>query len=499
MSFFTRQRWILLLAALMVIAIPGISYAQLDVRGRAIETLTNGVMKELDKKFTEMVAKEALSAAVKARIVKDLSEMSRPMVKNFIDGAASGRLPNVTQVVNSVMTDITPRAKELVTASLKEEMTGSLTQAVGGQSPTAAGALSDMTPSGQNTSTPAVNIADIQGVAFPFIGSTPVTEITETAQYMGTITWSPAVSGTFALNTKYTATITLTPKTGYSFERVAANFFKVSGAESVSNNAGSGVITAVFPATMTVSIPSISGVKVPVTGAHPVKTIPENLQYKGTVTWSPEVLGPFVVDTKYTATITLTPKNGYTLEGIGDNFFSVLGAETVSNNANAGVIIAEFPPTKEIKTIHQEDKKLWSIGASVGSSFAAPLIIGTVHGTLAPFNSLFIDIGADAGYGIRSDDVDYYSLYPFVNFALFVPFPRLSTGKRGGWYAGAGFGAMIASYTFETAGKIGNTTFAMNIVTGFNLFNMIDLSYTVRTDFKSVNNKLSVGYVYRFN
>jgi len=142
MSFFTRQRWILLLAALMVIAIPGISYAQLDVRGRAVETLTNGVMKELDKKFTEMVAKEALSAAVKAKIVKDLSEMSRPMVKNFIDGAASGRLPNVTQVVNSVMTDITPRAKELVTASLKEEMTGSLTQAVGGQSPTAAGAPS---------------------------------------------------------------------------------------------------------------------------------------------------------------------------------------------------------------------------------------------------------------------------------------------------------------------------------------------------------------------
>jgi hypothetical protein len=81
MSFFTRQRWVLLLAALIAIAAPGVTYAQLDLKGKAVETLTNGVMKELDKKFTEMIAKEALSAAVKANIVKNLSEMSRPIEK----------------------------------------------------------------------------------------------------------------------------------------------------------------------------------------------------------------------------------------------------------------------------------------------------------------------------------------------------------------------------------------------------------------------------------
>jgi len=141
MSFFKRQRLVLLLAAVITIAIPGISYAQLDLKGKAIETLTNGVMKELDKKFAEMVAKEALSAAVKANIVKNLSEMSRPVVKNIIDGAASGKLPNVAEVVNSVIRDITPRVQELVTVALTDGGAGSVAQ-VAGQAPITASALS---------------------------------------------------------------------------------------------------------------------------------------------------------------------------------------------------------------------------------------------------------------------------------------------------------------------------------------------------------------------
>jgi hypothetical protein len=104
----------------LTIAIPGISYAQLDLKGKAVETLTNGVMKELDKKFAEMISKEALSAAVKTNIVKNLSEMSRPIVKKFIDGAASGKLPSQAELVNSIMKDITPRVQELVKVALTD-------------------------------------------------------------------------------------------------------------------------------------------------------------------------------------------------------------------------------------------------------------------------------------------------------------------------------------------------------------------------------------------
>jgi len=317
-----------------------------------------------------------------------------------------------------------------------------------------------------------INISAIQGVTVPSKGGTPVTTITENAQYSGTVTWSPN-HPTFAASTVYTATITLTPKTGYKLQGVAANFFTVEGATSVSNAANSGVITVVFPFTANaegtrsitidmydsygdgwddngalrinvngvdiannvrvqsgstntytfnvttgdvvqvywvagsyqsensfivyytdtppnpvfnqsswnginalvyklkgtmdgisggtllgsftvgnsggntdqiIDIATIQGINIPITGAVPVISIAENAQYSGTVTWSPNH-STFAAITQYTATITLTPKTGYTLQGITENFFTVEGAIPVSNAANSGIITAVFPKT----------------------------------------------------------------------------------------------------------------------------------------------------------
>jgi formylglycine-generating enzyme required for sulfatase activity len=92
-----------------------------------------------------------------------------------------------------------------------------------------------------------VNIAAIAGVTAPVTGAAPVTAITETAQYTGSIVWNGAPAE-FAAFTAYTATITLTAKSGYTLQGVGANFFTVAGA-TATNQANSGVITAVFPAT----------------------------------------------------------------------------------------------------------------------------------------------------------------------------------------------------------------------------------------------------------
>lgn len=95
-----------------------------------------------------------------------------------------------------------------------------------------------------------VTSAVIDGVTAPVVGETPVTAIANGEQFTGTVTWSPdLVNGKFGPQTVYTATITLTPKVGYKLDGVAANFFTVAGATSVSNGANSGVVTAVFPAT----------------------------------------------------------------------------------------------------------------------------------------------------------------------------------------------------------------------------------------------------------
>jgi parallel beta-helix repeat protein len=195
-----------------------------------------------------------------------------------------------------------------------------------------------------------INFRAIPGVTVPVAGATPVTAITETAQYTGTVTWSPAlVNGRFAHSTAYTATITLTAKSSFTLTGVAANFFTVAGA-TATNTAGSGVVTAVFPATApapdtVISIATIPGVTTPVAGATPVTTITETAQYTGTVTWSPALVnGKFAHGTAYTATIMLAPKTGFTLTGVSANFFTVAGA-VYSNPVNSGVITAVFPAT----------------------------------------------------------------------------------------------------------------------------------------------------------
>ncbi|MGE4273710.1 MAG: cell wall-binding repeat-containing protein [Desulfitobacterium sp.] len=189
----------------------------------------------------------------------------------------------------------------------------------------------------------------ISGIEIPVTGGIPVITISETEQYTGTVTWTPNDS-TFLGSKVYTATITLTPKAGYTLTGVPANFFTVAGAMAI-NEANSGVITAVFPETSPapISIGAISGIESPVTGGTPVSSISDTSEYTGTVTWSPND-STFLGSKVYTATITVTPKAGYTLTGVPANFFTVAGA-TATNAANSGVIKAIFPETDEAPTV----------------------------------------------------------------------------------------------------------------------------------------------------
>jgi uncharacterized repeat protein (TIGR02543 family) len=111
------------------------------------------------------------------------------------------------------------------------------------------------------TLTPAkISIAAISGVTAPATGATPVTAITSTGEYTGTVSWAETLTSAskFATASIYTATITLTAATGFSLSGVTVNFFTVAGATSVTNTAGSGVITAVFPATGGAVTPTFS-------------------------------------------------------------------------------------------------------------------------------------------------------------------------------------------------------------------------------------------------
>jgi hypothetical protein len=104
----------------------------------------------------------------------------------------------------------------------------------------------------------------------------------------------------------------------------------------------------------------------------------------------------------------------------------------------------------------------------------------------------FLEIGFDFGIISGVADVDYYSLYPYAHYAFFLPF-----AKSGGWYIGAGGGYMIAELNYPE-GRVSKNIFAVDFTTGINIGNMIDISYTLRTNFKDVENKISLGYTYRF-
>lgn len=193
-----------------------------------------------------------------------------------------------------------------------------------------------------------ISIAEINGITPPAYNETPVTKITETDQFTGRVTWSNSPSK-FAADTAYTATISLTAKPGYSLNGVAADFFTVSGAATVTNAADSGKVIAVFPKTgagqpFVINVAAIKGVIAPEGGVAPVTTITENGQYTGSVVWS-DSPAAFVENVTYTATITLTAKSGYTLTGVGANFFTVAGSESATNAANSGTVTVVFPKT----------------------------------------------------------------------------------------------------------------------------------------------------------
>ena len=138
--------------------------------------------------------------------------------------------------------------------------------------------------------------------------------------------------------------------------------------------------------------------------------------------------------------------------------------------------------------------KLWTVGASVGSSLVAPWFIATAHGTIAPVSNVFIELGFDLGLASGEPDVSFYSLHPFAHIAYFKP-----VMDKVGVYGGAGGGYMMATYSFTEEGEIKKNAFVADAILGVSLFDLINISYTFRTNFSNMLNKVSVGYTYRFN
>jgi hypothetical protein len=216
-----------------------------------------------------------------------------------------------------------------------------------------------------------------------------------------------------------------------------------------------------------------------------------------------------VEDLTPTLTIVITAVNGISSQELNVSGYMKIEPRDLENRNISVTSVLSIPNDSQkistpnlgsSSTIFTDPARFWSIGVSAGTSFAAPWAIGTIRGTIAPLRYSFLELGLD--YGMISGIVDaefYYSLYPFIHYNLFLPFvpPAGRKGVSGGWYAGVGGGYMLGEYTFPEE-KMPVNILALDVTTGIILWNMLDISYTLRTNLKSANNKMSIGYTYRF-
>jgi hypothetical protein len=233
------------------------------------------------------------------------------------------------------------------------------------------GASSITNPAGSGTDLPEVTIVFSRTSLLPpskvtegdLTDKVPVPVLGEQAklvvsgdQYWGSITWDPPVTGSFQADTAYTAKVTLTANSPWTFAGVGAGFFTHSGANSINNPAGSGTdlpigVTIEFPRTgvpppSKVTERDLTGkVPAPVLGEQAKLAVSGN-QYEGSITWDPKVNGVFQVDEVYTATVKLTANAGWTFAGLEANFFSHKEAIDITEvqTSNLVTLTLKFPP-----------------------------------------------------------------------------------------------------------------------------------------------------------
>ena len=264
----------------------------------------------------------------------------------------------------------------------------------------------------------------ISGVSVPVLGETPVSVISVDSQFTGSVSWSTG-AGAFPASTIETATITLTPATGYTLSGVSADHFTVSGATSVTNPINTGIITAVFPATSAPAPTTITQASItltaPVTGATPASTILATSQFTGTVSWVPTD-SPFDSGTVYTATITVTPETGYTLSGVSADFFTVSGANSSTHGAGSGVITAIFPATAATPPSVITDSAIVGIvlpvtGATPVSSISSYQYNGVISWSGSPatfpastIETATITLTANSGFTLTGVGADFFTV-----------------------------------------------------------------------------------------
>ena len=259
-----------------------------------------------------------------------------------------------------------------------------------------------------------ISTAAIAGVSVPVTGQTPVSTIADTTEYTASISWSPNDS-VFKEGTIYTATITITPKEGYTLSGVEEGFFKVAGV-TTTNVAGSGVITAIFPATA-VTPSTLAGTIMAAASGLTAVADGSTVTVTGTATVTT------TSDAALTFAIPLGVKvvwkaslsgggNKYLLVPTGDGIFEVADGANIVNNACQTAIHCNVGKGKLIIT----GGKVSTTGSGVAINIAGGWLLTMTGGEVAAnadnsFAILSKNSAVIAGGTVSATGEDGYQLY----------------------------------------------------------------------------------------
>jgi hypothetical protein len=136
---------------------------------------------------------------------------------------------------------------------------------------------------------------------------------------------------------------------------------------------------------------------------------------------------------------------------------------------------------------------------SAGTTLATPLFVLSIYNNKGFGDYIFLNYGCDLGFihrnpgDIKIEGVTYYSFYPFINIGAHTTGTLRYFLKMGG-------GFMISNYIYDESNidDVHVYTPAFNAGGGISFKDIVELDYTLRTNFTNVNHKISVGFTIHY-
>jgi hypothetical protein len=173
------------------------------------------------------------------------------------------------------------------------------------------------------------------------------------------------------------------------------------------------------------------------------------------------------------------------------------------NGARTAAIRRNISARESWRGYWSDTSRLTSLGVAAGTTggILTPAFLVSARATFSPFSFGFFELGSDFGlvHGERDvQDVGYFSIAPYLHYNLFA------AGEKMGVYMGIGGGASFSQYTYPSEShvdpvEVNTWVFDANFGLLVKLAHSgIDFRWTIKTNFKGLDHRFTLGYLYRF-